>query len=492
VVEQDVIVCCGSGGVGKTTTAAVIALEGAKQGRKAVVVTIDPAKRLADTLGIGSLSNTATRIEGEWPGELWALMLDTKSTFDDLVATYAPDKAQAERILENRFYRNISSALSGTQEYMAGEKLYELHELGADTPEGVRTRFDLVVVDTPPTRNALDFLDASRRLTTFLDHRIYRMLMVPTRAYLKAVNVAAQAFVRTVSRIVGGEVLDDALAFFTAFEGMEEGFRDRAAHVRAPTSPRSSRAATSPSPASWSTACTPASARPHPAQSGRGPPRSQGRGSAPSTATSPTSGRSPRARSATCPAWPAASRRRRSCGCRSWPRTCTTCRRWSRSPPTCSTAEDGRRSGGGLGVGERLDSRLLALRHRRHPVEPGGVQEPGDRRPGAVDGDVAADLPGPAHAADQGAEAGGVEERDAGEVDQEPGRTPDLGEGLAELGDREGVELTHRSAHGVVTADVDVDLEHWTSNEGVNSAPPYPCPSADHAGAAIGRGPAGG
>ena len=233
VVEQDVIVCCGSGGVGKTTTAAVIALEGARQGRRAVVVTIDPAKRLADTLGIGSLSNTATRISGEWPGELWALMLDTKSTFDDLVATYAPDKAQAERILENRFYRNISSALSGTQEYMAGEKLYELHELGADTPEGVRTRFDLVVVDTPPTRNALDFLDASRRLTTFLDHRIYRMLMAPTRAYLKAVNVAAQAFVRTVSRIVGGEVLDDALAFFTAFEGMEEGFRDRAAHVRA-------------------------------------------------------------------------------------------------------------------------------------------------------------------------------------------------------------------------------------------------------------------
>jgi anion-transporting ArsA/GET3 family ATPase len=148
-----------------------------------VVVTIDPAKRLADTLGIGSLSNTATRIAGEWPGELWALMLDTKSTFDDLVTTYAPDRAQAERILANRFYRNISGALSGTQEYMAGEKLYELHELGADTPEGVRTRFDLVVVDTPPTRNALDFLDASRRLTTFLDHRIYRMLMAPTRAY---------------------------------------------------------------------------------------------------------------------------------------------------------------------------------------------------------------------------------------------------------------------------------------------------------------------
>lgn len=233
VAEQDVIVCSGSGGVGKTTTAAVIALEGARQGRKAVVVTIDPAKRLADTLGLASLSNTAARIEGDWPGELWALMLDTKSTFDDLVATYAGDAAQAERILENRFYRNISGALSGTQEYMAGEKLYELHELGAETPEGTRTRFDLVVVDTPPTRNALDFLDASRRLTNFLDHRVYRMLMAPTRAYLKAVNVAAQAFLRTVGRVVGGEVLDDALAFFSAFEGMEQGFLDRATSVRA-------------------------------------------------------------------------------------------------------------------------------------------------------------------------------------------------------------------------------------------------------------------
>jgi len=233
VDDRCILVCCGSGGVGKTTTAAALALEAARAGRRAVVVTIDPAKRLADALGLEGLTGTPTKIEGDWGGELWALMLDTKTTFDSLVVANAATPEQGERILENRFYRNISSALSGTQEYMAGEKLYELHELGADTPEGVRTRFDLVVVDTPPTRNALDFLDASRRLTTFLDHRIYRMLMAPTRAYLKAVNVAAQAFVRTVSRVVGGEVLDDALAFFTAFEGMEEGFRDRATHVRA-------------------------------------------------------------------------------------------------------------------------------------------------------------------------------------------------------------------------------------------------------------------
>ncbi|HWH35578.1 MAG TPA: ArsA-related P-loop ATPase [Acidimicrobiales bacterium] len=219
-----VLVCCGSGGVGKTTTAAVLALEGAKRGRRAVVVTIDPAKRLADTLGVGALSNTPSHIKGGWPGELWAMMLDTKSTFDDLVTRHSEDEEQARRILDNRFYRNISGALSGTQEYMAGEKLYELHE---------EDDFDLVVVDTPPTRAALDFIDASRRLTNFLDHRLYRLLMSPTRAYLRAVNLAAQAFVRTVSKVVGSEVLDDALAFFSAFEGMEQGFRDRAARVQA-------------------------------------------------------------------------------------------------------------------------------------------------------------------------------------------------------------------------------------------------------------------
>ncbi len=224
VERAGILVCCGSGGVGKTTTAAALALEGARNGRRAVVVTIDPAKRLADTLGIGSLTNTPSRIEGDWRGELWAMMLDTKSTFDDLVAKHSADADQARRILSNRFYRNISSALSGTQEYMAGEKLYELHE---------EADFDLVVVDTPPTRHALDFIDASRRLTNFLDHRLYRMLMSPSRAYLRAVNLAAQAFVRTVSKVVGGEVLDDALAFFSAFEGMEEGFRDRAARVQA-------------------------------------------------------------------------------------------------------------------------------------------------------------------------------------------------------------------------------------------------------------------
>lgn len=222
VAERSIVVTCGSGGVGKTTTAAVLAQEGARQGRRSCVVTIDPARRLADALGLAGLTNSPSRIDGPWPGELWAVMLDTKGTFDDLVHRYSADDEQAGRILGNRFYRNISGALSGTQEYMAAEKLYELHESG---------RFDLVVVDTPPTRNALDFLDAPSRLTRFLDHRLYRVLMTPTRAYLRAVNVAAQAFLRTVSKVVGGDVIADAIAFFQAFDGMETGFRERAVRV---------------------------------------------------------------------------------------------------------------------------------------------------------------------------------------------------------------------------------------------------------------------
>ena len=224
-----IVICCGSGGVGKTTTAATLALEGARAGRKACVVTIDPAKRLADALGLASLTNTPGKIEGPWTGELYALMLDTKTTFDALVERYSATKEQAQAILDNRLYRNISGALSGTQEYMAMEKLYELAE---------GDRFDLIVVDTPPTRNALDFIDAPRRLTRFLDNRVFRLLMMPTRAYMKAVSFATQTFLRTISRVVGGEVVADAVAFFQAFEGMEQGFRDRAAKVLALLSSR--------------------------------------------------------------------------------------------------------------------------------------------------------------------------------------------------------------------------------------------------------------
>ena len=222
VGRKGVVICCGPGGVGKTTVAAALALEAARRGRRAVVVTVDPAKRLGDALGHGSLGDTATRIPGDWPGELWALMLDTERTFDGLVNRYAPGPGQAAAILDNAFYRNIAGALSGTQEFMAMEKLFELH---ADE------RFDLVVVDTPPTRNALDFVDAPRRLVRFLDNRVFRLLMAPTRASLKAVNFATQAFLRSVSKVVGGEVVQDAVTFFQAFEGMEDGFRERARRV---------------------------------------------------------------------------------------------------------------------------------------------------------------------------------------------------------------------------------------------------------------------
>jgi anion-transporting ArsA/GET3 family ATPase len=229
--ESRVVICCGSGGVGKTTIAAVLALEGARRGRNTCVVTIDPAKRLADALGLEALSDAPSAIARDrWDedgtaapgGSIAALMLDTKSTFDQLVTGNAETDEQAQRILDNRFYRNVSGALGGTQEYMAMEKLHELHEHG---------NFDLIVVDTPPTRHALDFLDAPRRLVRLLDNRIFRMLMMPTRAYLKVASVAVQTFLRTVSRVVGSEVIDDVVAFFRAFEGMEAGFRARALAV---------------------------------------------------------------------------------------------------------------------------------------------------------------------------------------------------------------------------------------------------------------------
>ncbi len=231
VSERAIVVCCGAGGVGKTTAAAALAVEGASQGRRTCVVTIDPAKRLADALGLEVLSNVPRQVRPDWPGELWALMLDTRSTFDALVERYASTSEQAERILSNRVYRNIAGALSGTQEYMAMEKLYELHETGAAGPGDGPVRFDLVVVDTPPTRNALDFVDAPRRLTRFLDNRIFQLLVRPTGAYLRAVSMATQTFLRTVSKVVGSEVVADAVAFFQAFEGMEEGFRNRAQRV---------------------------------------------------------------------------------------------------------------------------------------------------------------------------------------------------------------------------------------------------------------------
>ncbi len=224
LAERRIVVCCGPGGVGKTTVSATFALAAARAGRSACVVTVDPARRLADALGVESLPNVPTRVEGPWPGKLHAVMLDARGTFDDLVERYARNPEQASSIRSNRLYQSLAGALSGTQEYMAMEKLYELTEEGD---------YDLVVVDTPPTRNALDLLDAPRRLTHFLENRLFRVLLLPTRAYLRAVNLATQALLRTISRVAGAEIVQDAVAFFQAFEGMEQGFHDRAAAVRA-------------------------------------------------------------------------------------------------------------------------------------------------------------------------------------------------------------------------------------------------------------------
>lgn len=234
VAEKEIIVCAGSGGVGKTTTAAAIALRAALDGKRAAVLTIDPARRLASSLGLKELSSEPTKVStrkftaaGLKPqGELYALMLDTKSTFDKVVHQYAPSQEQAERIINNRFYRNISGTLSGTHEYMAMEKLYELHAEGG---------FDLLVIDTPPTRNALDFLDAPKRMVDFFDSRILKWFLIPYMkaggGFMRVANVAASTFLKLVKRIVGAEVLNDTAEFFGNLEGMYEGFKQRAREV---------------------------------------------------------------------------------------------------------------------------------------------------------------------------------------------------------------------------------------------------------------------
>ncbi|MGA8296125.1 MAG: ArsA-related P-loop ATPase [Acidimicrobiales bacterium] len=220
--KRAVLLCCGSGGVGKTTTAAALGVAAALGGRRACVITVDPARRLADALGGYDVANEPIKVAGPWQGELNAVMLDAKTTFDALIERYATDAEQARRILSNRVYQNLASVLSGTQEYMATEKLFELHHSG---------QFDLVVVDTPPTRHALDFLDAPKRLEGFLSNRLFRAVVAPKGAYFRAAHVASQALVRSIAKATGAEIVDDTIAFFQAFQGMEEGFRERAARV---------------------------------------------------------------------------------------------------------------------------------------------------------------------------------------------------------------------------------------------------------------------
>jgi len=227
---KDICICAGSGGVGKTTTSAAIALGMAARGLRVCVLTIDPAKRLADSLGLEELGNEAKRVDPrlfadrgvEIEGELWAMMLDAKATFDELVARQAPDEESRDRVLGNRIYQQISSALAGSQEYMAMEKLFELHAGG---------RFDLLVLDTPPTRNALDFLDAPKRLTQFIEGRSLRVFMRPTGLAAKVAGRGASVALSVFKRIVGFDLLADLAEFFTAFSGMVDGFQARAKRV---------------------------------------------------------------------------------------------------------------------------------------------------------------------------------------------------------------------------------------------------------------------
>jgi anion-transporting ArsA/GET3 family ATPase len=220
-----VVVTCGSGGVGKTTTAAALALVGAEAGRRTVVLTIDPARRLAQSMGLTELDNTPREVKGVENGRLFAMMLDMKRTFDDVVLEHSTPE-RAEQIFANPFYQSLSSSFAGTQEYMAMEKLGQLV---------AANEWDLIVVDTPPSRSALDFLDAPNRLGRFLDGRMIRLLTAPAKAggkaYLKVVTVSVGMVARVFTRVIGGDLLNDLSTFVTALESMFGGFRERAQHT---------------------------------------------------------------------------------------------------------------------------------------------------------------------------------------------------------------------------------------------------------------------
>jgi anion-transporting ArsA/GET3 family ATPase len=220
-----IVVTCGSGGVGKTTTAAALGLRAAERGRKVVVLTIDPARRLAQSLGLTELDNTpraVKEVDDSKGGRLDAMMLDMKRTFDEVVLAHAtPDKA--EQILKNPFYLALSSSFAGTQEYMAMEKLGQLHQQAERTGE-----WDLIVVDTPPSRSALDFLDAPERLASLLEGRFLRLLLAPARGPLRLMSAGVNLAMSVMNKILGAQVLTDVQTFAAAFDTLFGGFRERA------------------------------------------------------------------------------------------------------------------------------------------------------------------------------------------------------------------------------------------------------------------------
>lgn len=233
LASRRLVICCGTGGVGKTTISAALALRLAQGGARTVVVTIDPAKRLASALGMTGLSDAPQQVPagallGPGAGELWALQLDAKATFDRLVSRYAADDAARERILGNRIYRHLSGAVAGAQEYMAVERLHELVEEGG---------FECIVLDTPPATNALDFLDAPQRITRFIEGRALRLLLRPGAVAgglgWKILHAGSGTVLSLLERLTGAQLLRDVSDFLAGFDGMYQGFAERAGAVRA-------------------------------------------------------------------------------------------------------------------------------------------------------------------------------------------------------------------------------------------------------------------
>src|ERR671917_2157494 len=222
LAAKEIVICCGSGGVGKTTTAAAAAaMAAAHLGGKVLVITVDPARRLANALGLERFGNVETQVPPELfsaagvepRGELWAAMLDTKQSWDELVRSHAPDAATRDAILANPLYENITGRFVQSHDYIAMERLYEIHASG---------RYDLIVVDTPPTRNAIDFLEAPERMADFFSSRLLRWLLAPYRS--RIMSVASKPFYQIADRILGSQFLQDIAEFFMLFQSMYDGF----------------------------------------------------------------------------------------------------------------------------------------------------------------------------------------------------------------------------------------------------------------------------